>query len=111
MPIYAHACPKCGASRDVYRAIKDIENAPDCPKCGTRMVRQISAAMVIGDMQPYMTVAADKETGKRQFITSRSKHREFLKKNGYEELGNEKFTPSEPKEKTDEPDVPFSVFD
>ena len=111
MPIYPHTCPDCSTSRDVYRAIADIENAPNCPKCGTRMTRQIAASHVIGDIQPYTTVAADKETGKRVHITSRAKHREFLKKNGYEELGNEKFTPSAPKDKADEPDVPFSIFD
>lgn len=108
-PIYEHCCPKCGKARDVFRTIAEIDNAPLC--CGAPMSRQVSAPHVVGDIQPYMTVAADKETGKRQFITSRSKHKEFLRRNGYEELGNEKFTPSAPKDKTDEADVPFSIFD
>ena len=109
MPLYPHQCEKCGHTEDVYRAVKDIEKAPK--HCGKKMTRVIGRTHVIGDIQPYTTVAADKETGKRVHITSRAKHREFLKKNGYEELGNEKFTPSAPKDKADEPDVPFSIFD
>lgn len=107
-PIYEHTCPKCGAHAEVYRAIKDIEDAP--LHCGQKMTRIIGRTHVIADIQPYTTVAADKETGKRVHITSRAKHREFLKKNGYEELGNEKFEPSAPKPKDDTEDIPFDIF-
>jgi hypothetical protein len=44
--------------------------------------------MVIPDIQPYQAVAADVD-GRRPVITSRSRHREFLKRNGYLEVGNE----------------------
>ena len=47
------------------------------------------SGQIIKDIDPYRTVAADKETGKRANVGSRSEHREFLKRNGYIEVGNE----------------------
>lgn len=108
MPMYEHACRECGHQETVYRAMKDIDDAPR--HCKKPMERLISRSMVITDIQPYTTVAADKETKQRVRINSRSQHREFLRKNGYEELGNEKFTPTPKNDKPTEPDVPFDVF-
>lgn len=49
-----------------------------------RMMQQSNAShMVIADIQPYQSMA----TG--EYITSRSKHREHLKKHGLIEVGNE----------------------
>jgi hypothetical protein len=48
---------------------------------------------IIPDIAPYQAVAVDCATGDAPYITSRSKHREFLKRNGYIEYGNEKITP------------------
>lgn len=45
--------------------------------------------MVQADIQPYISVAFDKETGKRAEIHSRKQHREFLRRNDYVEVGNE----------------------
>lgn len=42
---------------------------------------------IIPDIQPYKAVAGDM-AGK--YITSRSKHREFLRRNSFTEVGNEK---------------------
>jgi hypothetical protein len=53
--------------------------------------------LVMGDLSPYRAVAADIETGKCPMITSRSHHREFLKRNNYVELGNEMPKPHTPK--------------
>jgi hypothetical protein len=50
--------------------------------------RLAEGPMVIPDIQPYQAVAADVD-GKRPVINSRSRHREFLKRNGYIEVGNE----------------------
>lgn len=108
MPIYPHHCESCGSETEVYRTIKDIDDAP--LHCKKPMTRTIGRTHVIADIQPYTTVAADKETKKRVRINSRSQHREFLRKNGYEELGNEKFTPTPRDDKPTEPDVPFDVF-
>lgn len=40
--------------------------------------------MIMGDIEPYRNVVDGK------MITSRSQHREFLKRNGLQEVGNEK---------------------
>lgn len=45
-----------------------------------------SGHYIIPDIQPYKAVAGDM-AGK--WITSRSQHREFLKRNGFQEVGNE----------------------
>jgi hypothetical protein len=42
---------------------------------------------IMPDMQPYKAVAGDM-AGK--YITSRSQHREFLRRNNFQEIGNEK---------------------
>lgn len=45
-----------------------------------------SRLFIYGDIKPYVAVAGDM-AGKE--ITSRSQHRAFLKRNGFEEVGNE----------------------
>ena len=45
-------------------------------------------AYVVPDLQPYKSVAWDKETKKPMVIGGRKQHREFLRRNGYEEVGN-----------------------
>lgn len=48
-----------------------------------------AAPMVLSDLPDYRTVAVDKRTGKRANIGGRRQHREFLRENGYVELGND----------------------
>ena len=45
---------------------------------------------IIKDIDPYKAVAVDIATDKAPAIGSRREHREFLKRNGYHEVGNEK---------------------
>ena len=52
-----------------------------------------AAPMVIGDLPEYRSAAADKATGKRMVIGGRRQHREFLRRNNYEEVGNEYVQP------------------
>jgi hypothetical protein len=42
---------------------------------------------IVPDIEPYQTVAADRN-GKSVVIGSRREHKEFLKRNGYVEVGN-----------------------
>lgn len=86
MPIYRYRCA-CGKETDEFRKIDERDDAPDC--CGEKMTRRIMPTMVQPDIQPYMSVAIDKETGKRVGIQSRKQHKEFLKRNDYVEIGND----------------------
>ena len=51
---------------------------------------------IISDLSDYQAVATDIATGKPPMVTSRSQHREFLKRNGYQEMGNETPTARQP---------------
>lgn len=49
-----------------------------------------SGMQIIRDIEPYRTAASDVASdGKRPMIGSRSRHRTFLRDNGYVETGNE----------------------
>lgn len=87
MPIYRYACPHCNKQADEFRHIDQRDNAPEC--CGKEMERRIMPTMVQADIQPYRSVAIDKETGRTVEIHSRKQHREFLRRNDYVEVGND----------------------
>lgn len=87
MPLYSIKCDHCGKEQDVFRSLAKIDDLPDC--CGERMHRQVCAPHVVADIAPYQAVAVDVATGKAPVITSRSQHREYLRRNGYIEVGNE----------------------
>ena len=86
MPIYRFVC-ECGHVADEFRKIDNRDDAPN--HCDKAMVRKIMPASVVCDINPYKSVAIDKETGKRPVIQSRKQHREFLYKNDYVEVGND----------------------
>lgn len=48
-----------------------------------------AAPFVMSDLEPYKAVAAEKHTGQRPVIGGRRQHREFLRRNGYIEVGND----------------------
>jgi len=88
MPIYAMKCPKCGHALDIYRRVAEMDNdLPEC--CGITMERQICAPFVQADTPAYQAVAVDSKTGTMPVIEGRVAHREFLKRNGYVEVGND----------------------
>ena len=88
MPIYRMTCDECGAEQDIFRSIAQIDhNLPNC--CAQTMRRKICAPMVLSDLSPYQAMGVDVATGKAPVITSRSKHREYLRRNNYIEVGNE----------------------
>lgn len=55
--------------------------------------RQSESITIIKDIEPYKAVASDIATGKPPVIAGRAQHREFLKRNGYFEIGTEKLQP------------------
>jgi hypothetical protein len=91
MPMYATCCQACGNEDQIYRTVAERDlNIPECLHCGGEMKRMITAPMVAPDIGPYQAVAVDVATGKPPVINSRSAHRDFLKRNGYTEVGNER---------------------
>lgn len=57
---------------------------------------------IIRDIAPYRSAAADIATGRRALIAGRRQHREFLRRNGYVEVGNDYMPPRrEPLSKRD----------
>jgi len=57
----------------------------------------LAAPMVMRDIAEYRTVASDVASGdKRITISSRSRHRTFLRDNGLVEVGNERLKPRKP---------------
>ena len=78
---------ECGHIADEFRKIDQRDDAPE--HCGVLMVRRIMPTSVQADINPYKSVAVDKETGKPVIVNSRKQHREFLKRNDYVEVGNE----------------------
>lgn len=81
MPVYVCECGTCGKRDEIYRAISEMDNLPN--HCGQRMKRLIVGANVIADIKPYKSM----QTG--EMITSRSQHREHLKRHHLVEIGNE----------------------
>lgn len=94
MPLYEWRCDTCGHEETTVQSIKQYDEDREIPVCHGAMVRKISAPYVQPDIQPYRAVAVDKKTGKMPVINSRREHREYLKRNGYVEIGND--IPKEP---------------
>lgn len=84
MPLYRYVCA-CGAQRDEVRKIDERDQAPECHG---PMTRRIMPTMV-SVFTPYRPIAIDKESGKRPLIRTREEHTAFLRRNGYEEVGND----------------------
>lgn len=109
MPLYRYACPTCNREADEFRKIASRDVAPSCPRCdGVLMIRRIMPTMLQADIQPYMSSAIDKETGKPVGIQSRKQHREFLKRNDYVEVGND---PIRAPKRDDGPAAPMLSID
>lgn len=93
MPLYDLGCPDCGMKVECVIALADFDKPLPICDCGSEMQRLISAPRVMSDIEPYQAVGVDVESGTAPMITSRSHHREYLKRNNYVELGNDVPTP------------------
>lgn len=87
MPLYSYQC-KCGRRMDSFAKVEERHSA--APKCHGKMSLEIMATYVSADIAPYRAVAGDKAG---EYITSRREHREYLKRNGLVEIGNEPVKP------------------
>lgn len=65
-------------------AMVDItrSNRPEAPHKGQGL-------QIIRDLDPYQAVATDVALGAPPFITGRRQHKEFLRRNNYQEVGND----------------------
>lgn len=82
MPIYTAFCHACEREEDIYRAVDQRNDLPTC--CGLSMSRKVTAPYVAPDIAGYQSMA----TG--EWVSSRSAHREHLKRHNLIEIGNEK---------------------
>jgi len=89
MPIYAMKCHSCGHEEEIVRSVSRMnEDLPKC--CDMTMQRMIVAPMVVADIQPYQSMCDG------SWITSRSQHREHLRRHNVIEVGNEKINSPKP---------------
>src|SRR5581483_4506491 len=88
MPNYTFECARCGKQRHEVLSLVEHDKA-SFYHCKKPMFQVIGASQIVKDIEPYKAVAVDVATGKPPVITSRRTHREFLKRNGYVEIGNE----------------------
>ena len=63
------------------------------PKLKRRSALQQRGPHIIRDIAPYRSAATDIATGRCALIAGRRQHREFLRRNGYVEVGNDYLTP------------------
>ena len=91
MPLYDLLCT-VGHEEERHIPLADFDKPIIC-ECGSFMTRLIRPLRVMSDLEPYQAVGVDIATGKAPMITSRSQHREYLKRNGYIEVGTEPLAP------------------
>lgn len=84
MPLYDAKCPFCDAVKEIFRSYADRDVPERCDGCGADMRRVFLPPRVMRDIEGYVS------TVDGRFISSRSEHREHLKRHGLVELGNEK---------------------
>lgn len=82
MPLYAYVCD-CGHRAEEYRTVKSRKRGPK--HCGKTMKIEITGThQLIGVFQPYRAIGRG-----RPWISTRKEHRDYLRQNGYEEVGND----------------------
>lgn len=89
MPVYTYRCGACHAKGTAFRTIAERNDCPTCTQCGGATEKILTPTMV-AVFTPYRAVASDKDSGERPLIRTRAEHESFLRRNGYEEVGNDK---------------------
>ncbi len=89
MPLYTAKCSKCGGIEDYARPVSKRMFTPLCPMgCGS--MDKILTPTSVSVFPDYITVAFDKEQGKRIRISSKGEHEAFLRRNDYNEVGTDR---------------------
>lgn len=87
MPVYVYRCQFCLQEQEAFRSIAERD---DAPTCHNRRGERVIKPTMVSVFSPYQAVAVDKESGERPLIRSRTEHEAFLRRNGYEEVGNDR---------------------
>lgn len=87
MPVYVYRCPFCLEEQEAFRSIAERD---DAPICHNRRGERVIKPTMVSVFHPYQAIAADKDSGERPFIRSKTEHEAFLRRNGYEEVGNDR---------------------
>lgn len=83
MPLYQYAC-SCGHSAEEWKPVKD-RNSKAPKHCGKRMPIEITGKYSVwGAFQEYRAIGRG-----RPLIKTRQEHKDYLRHNGYEEIGND----------------------
>lgn len=78
-------------TRRTYVYDQELEAMVQIRGPGSNYYEPTSKLQIIRDIDPYRAAGADVAAGnKRPLIGGRRQHREFLSRNGYVEVGNEK---------------------
>lgn len=94
-----------------FRYDKDLDCLVEI-RAGSNWFEPSRGPHVISDIEPYRAVASDIACdGKRPLIGGRRQHREFLSRNGYVEVGNERngFSSDNPSERERQADLVHDV--
>ena len=83
MPLYDYSCASCGAVREEFRRSGDRHDKLACP-CGGEAEYCFAPPRVQSDIEGYQSMADG------SWISSRSQHRDHLKRHGCIEVGNER---------------------
>lgn len=106
MPLYRYRC-ECGRVSDEYRRVNDRDRAPECHG----LMQRVITPTMVSVFNSYLPVAAEKDGGEVRPIKNKKEHEAFLRRNGYEELGNDRpriLSREERAEKwNDHPDAPM----
>jgi putative FmdB family regulatory protein len=76
MPTYDYKCHACGARREVFLRLADLDKIVKCTKCPHAMSREVSAPAVLGDYPGYHCPITD------TWIEGRRAHQENLARHG-----------------------------
>lgn len=82
MSTYVYSCVKCAKRFEVVKPMAQ-SSTPEF-HCDMQAERVFTAPHVIGVFEPYRSMGPD-----RQWIHTRQKHKDFLRRYGYEEVGND----------------------
>jgi putative FmdB family regulatory protein len=83
MSLYDYKCWKCGKTQEAHRSIAERYNGPEC--CGAPTEKQVSHYHVAPMFNAYRAVGHERG----RVIKNRDEHRDYLKRYGYEEVGND----------------------